>query len=139
MDRNNGLNESANWSEKTILVADDDNASCTLIEGILELTCVKIIYAGNGLQAVNVCKTESIDLILMDLRMPVMDGYKAAKLIGELSPNIPIIAITACVFATDKIQCEKAGFKDFISKPIEINVLMEKIACYLCLSPVAWY
>ena len=74
----------------------------------------------------------------MDLRMPVMDGFRATKLIREFLPNLPIIAVTACAFITDRECCKEVGCTDFISKPIEISNLIEKIASYLCLSPVAW-
>ena len=131
--------EPANWSRKTILVVDDDYSSRTLMEGILDFTQVNIEYAENGLQAVNICKESNIDVILMDLRMPVMDGFKATKLIREFLPDLPIIAVSACAFLTDRERCMEVGCSDYISKPIEINCLIEKIASYLCLSPMAWY
>lgn len=131
--------KSANWSRKTILVVDDDYSSRILIEEILCFTQVNIEYADDGLQAVNICKTSEIDLVLMDLRMPVMDGFMATKLIREFLPNLHIIAISACAFITDRERCKEAGCNDYISKPIEISCLFEKVAHYLCLSPVSWY
>jgi CheY-like chemotaxis protein len=131
--------EPANWSRKTILVVDDDYSSRILIEGILDFTQVNIEYADDGLQAVNICKTSEIDLVLMDLRMPIMDGFRATKLIREFLPNLPIIAVSACAFITDRERCKEVGCNDYISKPIEINRLLEKVANCLCLSPLAWY
>jgi CheY-like chemotaxis protein len=119
-------------------VVDDDYSSRVLIEGILDFTQVHIEYAEDGLQAVNICKTSKIDLVLMDLRMPVMDGFRATKLIREFLPNLPIIAVSACAFITDRELCKEAGCNDYISKPIEISCLVEMVASYLCLSPVVW-
>jgi len=138
MNRNLTEPEPANWSRKTILVVDDDYSSRILIEGILDFTQVNIEYAENGLQAVYTCKTNEIDLVLMDLRMPVMDGFIATKLIREFLPRLPIIAVSACAFLTDRERCKEVGYTDYISKPIGISCLIEKIAIYLCLSPVDW-
>lgn len=138
MNKNLTEPEPANWNRKTILVVDDDYSSRILIEGILDFTQVNIEYADNGLQAVNICKTSKIDLVLMDLRMPIMDGFKATKLIRGFLPNLPIIAVSACAFITDRERCKEVGCTDYISKPIEISCLIEKIASYLCLSPMAW-
>lgn len=139
MNRNLTEPEPANWSRKTILVVDDDYSSRILIEGILDFTLAHIEYAEDGLQAVNICKESNIDVVLMDLRMPFMDGFKATKLIREFLPDLPIIAVSACAFSMDKERCMEVGCSDYISKPIEISCLIEKIASYLCLSPMTWY
>lgn len=138
MNQNLTEHEPANWSRKTILVVDDDYSSRILMEGILDFTKVNIEYAEDGLHAVNFCKKSNIDIVLMDLQMPVMDGFKATKLIREFLPHLPIIAVSACAFSTDKERCMEVGCSDYISKPIEIRCLIEKIASYLYLSPVDW-
>jgi CheY-like chemotaxis protein len=129
----------SDWSRKTILVVDDDYTSRILIEEILDFTQVRIEYADDGLRAVNICKTSEIDLVLMDLRMPFMDGFIATKLIRKFLPNLPIIAVSACAFVTDREHCKEVGFNDYISKPFEINNLIEKIAEGLFFSFIAIY
>ncbi|HEY4785166.1 MAG TPA: response regulator [Bacteroidales bacterium] len=128
----------ANWSNVTILVADDNYTCYILVKEILNETKAKLIYADNGLKAVMMCRTKSIDLIIMDLRMPVLDGYSAVIQIREFLPHIPIIAVSACAMKTDIIRCKQAGFDDYLAKPIEIGVLMNKIACLLHLEKVNW-
>ena len=130
--------ETTNWSRKTILVVDDDDSSRILMEEILEITLVKVRFATNGAEAVQMCKSEYLDLVLMDLHMPVMDGYKATKVIKTILPDLPVIAVSACAFVIDKERCMEAGCIDYISKPIEINRLIEKIAGYLCLDESVW-
>lgn len=122
--------ETTNWSRKTILVVDDDDSSRILMEEILEITLAKVQFATNGFEAINKCKSEFIDLILMDLHMPVMNGYKATKAIKTILPDLPIIAISACAFVTDRERCIEAGCEDYISKPIDIKILLDKIAYY---------
>ena len=126
------------WEKATILLVDDDYTSFLLIEEILVPAKVKLIYASNGLIAVNMCHKGAIDLVLMDLCMPVMDGFEAIKAIRLFLPNIPIIAISACAFKTDLERCKEAGCNDYMSKPIEISKLIEMVADHLCLSPEVW-
>lgn len=126
--------ETTNWSRKTILVVDDDDSSRILMEEILEITLAKVRFATNGAEAIEMCKSEFLDLVLMDLHMPVMDGYKATKAIKTILPDLPIIAISACAFVTDRERCIKAGCEDYISKPIDIKILLDKVAYYLCMT-----
>jgi hypothetical protein len=115
----------------TVLVAEDQDYSFYLIEELLnEMNC-KVIRAKDGLSTVNLCKQDdSIGLVLMDIRMPLLDGYQAAIRIKEFRPNLPIVAQTAC--ASDKEISKYSGvFNDYIVKPISADHLIETIRKFL--------
>jgi CheY-like chemotaxis protein len=101
---------------KTLLVAEDDNNNFHLIKQLLSELNVKIVRACNGIEAVDICKSGlKIDLILMDIKMPLMDGYTAIRKILDHSPEMGIIAQTA--YGDDEERSMEAGCAGFISKP----------------------
>ena len=103
----------------------------TLILKKLKLNC-SILYAENGKEAVDICKANSdIDLVLMDIKMPIMNGFEATKLIKEFRANLTIIAQTAYSTIEDENKAIEFGFNDFISKPIRIDGFREVIEKYL--------
>jgi signal transduction histidine kinase/CheY-like chemotaxis protein len=116
-------------SKKRILVAEDDNLNFYLINSFLSNLNVEIVRALNGKEAVDIFKSLDVDLILMDIRMPVMDGYKAAQLIRELNPEIKIIVQTA--FSNDRSVAIENGCCDFIAKPFNRNQLLSVVSAYL--------
>lgn len=136
---NNEKSSPSKWGNVTILVADDNYTCFILVKEILSETKARLIYADNGLKAVRICQTKDVDLVIMDLRMPVLDGYNATMQIRNLLPLIPIIAVSACALKTDIIRCKQVGFNDYLAKPIEIDVLLNKIACLLHLEKANWY
>jgi CheY-like chemotaxis protein len=102
-----------------------------LLQEHLKLNC-QIIHAINGKDAVEYCKAnEHIDLVLMDLKMPVMNGYEATKLIKEFRPNLPIIAQSAYSSFEDIKEAKDAGCVEFISKPIKKKLLKETLSKYI--------
>ncbi|MBN1118725.1 MAG: response regulator [Bacteroidales bacterium] len=121
-----------NFSDKTILIAEDEKTNFELIKLLLRKTGARLIWAPNGLEAVEIIKgkEEKINLILMDIKMPVMGGYEAFDQIHKLSPDIPVVAITAYAQAGDKSKIIKYGFTNYISKPVNADLLMELI--YQC-------
>jgi len=120
------------WEGKTILIAEDDEANFMLLRKSLEKTNVQIIHAENGKEAVRICKSNpDIDLILMDIRMPVMDGIEATSQIKQLDRNIPIIVQTAFTMSSEKEKSFKAGCDDYISKPINLKELYATIFKYM--------
>ena len=124
--------EQYNWSNRLILIVDDDRASSMLLELIISKTGAKMIFVSNGRCAVDTfLSTHGIDLILMDIKMEGLNGLDATRLIQERDPHVPIIAQTACVIAGDKEKCLQAGCNDYIPKPININELMETMNKYL--------
>ncbi len=111
-----------------ILIAEDDLTSYKYLIRILKNDRISILQAVNGLEAIEIVKTTpDIDLILMDIRMPVLDGIEATKQIKDLKPEIPIIAQTAYAFSSEKERILEAGFNDYITKPIEYDKLLDII------------
>ena len=117
--------------QQTILIAEDEEINYLYLETLLSEK-YKIVHAKNGLEAVEIIKNNlKIDLVLMDLKMPLMNGYKATKELRKLNSNIPIIAQTAYSTKADKEKAISAGCNDFISKPIDIETLFKTIESYL--------
>ncbi len=112
--------------KKTILVAEDNDSNFKLINYLLSDSNTKLLRASNGKEAVRIALAEkNIDLILMDIKMPEMDGYTAVKLIREAKIKIPIIAQTA--YADDAGQAKECGCSSFISKPFDKKTLFKAI------------
>jgi CheY-like chemotaxis protein len=128
----NTLTEVMDWSNKTVLIAEDADDNYFLLSAILKKTKLNLIRAKNGQEAVDICKeNENIDAILMDLSMPLMDGLEATILIKAFNKEIPIIAQTAYAMEADRDRTAKAGCDDYISKPIRRNVLIELLNKYI--------
>ncbi len=127
--QNSGFGE--RWPGKTILIADDVKENYLFLKGILDDTAGNILWAKDGEEAVIYCRQQMIDLILMDIRMPVMDGYEAAKIILDESPNTKIIAQTAFANPEDKKYCLDLGFDEYLKKPIDYENLISVISKYL--------
>jgi len=118
-----------NLSGKTILVAEDIPENIELISIMLKPTHVTILRADNGLNALTMCQENfSIDLVLMDIEMPVMNGFDATREIKKIRAELPVIALTAYAFEKDKKSCEEAGCDGFLSKPILKNELFLKLS-----------
>jgi CheY-like chemotaxis protein len=119
---------SYSWSDKMILVAEDIELNYLYIRELLEPTGASIVRAENGKIAVDFCQNHAnIDMILMDLLMPVMNGYEATRQIKLIRNDIPIIAQTAYAMAEDRKKAWEAGCDDFIAKPIDKEDLLQKI------------
>ncbi|WP_166363290.1 ATP-binding protein [Perlabentimonas gracilis] len=117
-----------NWEGKTIMIAEDAETNYKFLRAMLEKTKAYIIWARNGEEVVSYCHNNSnVDMILMDIQMPVMDGYEATSIIKRQNPSIKIIAQTAYAMPNDNIKCIEAGCNDYISKPINTQLLLEKI------------
>ncbi len=113
---------------KTLLIAEDEDISFMLLEELFSDWGINIIRAINGIEAVEICKSNPhIDLVLMDIKMPEMDGYEATIRIKEFKPNLYIIAQTAYSSEADKEKAFACGCSDFISKPLKQELLLSKI------------
>ncbi len=120
------------WSKETILLAEDEESNSTLIKLILKSSGVNILLAENGFKAVDACKNENaISLVLMDIKMPLMDGLTATRQIKSFRNSLPIIATTAFADINDKKMCFEAGCNDFLSKPFRKEELINMISKYL--------
>lgn len=116
---------------KCILVAEDDEINFVYINVLLKSAQVKILRAVNGQDAISQCKNNpDIDIVLMDLKMPVVNGYLATKEIKQGRKDLPILALTAYSGGEDKKRAIEAGCDEFITKPVKKDVLMEKLANY---------
>ena len=112
----------------TVLVAEDDEVSRYHLEVLLGKYCSKIYFAKTGIEAVKLCRSQTdINLVLMDIKMPDMDGYEAARQIRTFNKTVPIIAQTAYALSGDREKALEAGCNDYISKPINNKVLLHKI------------
>ena len=120
------------FNGKKILVVEDDFSSKFYLNKVLEKSGANVLTADNGKEAVEIIRNNNdISLILMDLQMPVMDGYTAIKLIKEINPAVIIIAQTAYGLMGDKEKILASGFDDYLIKPITYNQLVEKLTKYL--------
>tara|TARA_R110002167_G_scaffold282322_2_gene487603 strand:- start:702 stop:1334 length:633 start_codon:yes stop_codon:yes gene_type:complete len=116
-----------NLTGKIILVAEDNEINRMVVEAMLEPTQANIIFAVNGLEAVEAHKVNSPDVILMDIQMPKMDGIEACRQIKSTHPNTPIIALTANAMSEDVKRYQREGFDGHIAKPVELSILLEKL------------
>ena len=127
--------ETVTFTGKRILVAEDVEINREIIEALLESTGISIDFAENGLQAVEMAISRRYDAVLMDVQMPKMDGLEASRQIRSARPpgsaRLPIIAMTANVFKNDIEECLSAGMDDHIGKPLDTDILLEKLRLYL--------
>jgi PAS domain S-box-containing protein len=120
---------------KTLLVAEDVYANYQLLEAILKKMDFRIMHVENGIEAIEACRNHpEIDLVLMDVKMPEMDGYEATSQIKMLRPGLPVIAVTAYALSGDKEKALKAGCDDYISKPVKAAMLVEVLRRFLTIS-----
>lgn len=111
-----------------ILIAEDNDINAEIVKAMLEGEGFKIVHVKDGEQAVAACAKHLFDFILMDCNMPVMDGIMAASIIrNELKINTPIAALTANAFPEDKKECLNAGMNDFLTKPLDKDLLLSSI------------
>ena len=115
---------------KTILVAEDHDSNYILMTYILKRD-YQFQRAQNGVEAVELANTGNFDLVLMDIKMPLMDGLEATTKIKEAHPDLPIIALTANAFDSDRQLAIKAGCDDFLSKPVNSEKCLSTIAKFI--------
>jgi PAS domain S-box-containing protein len=109
----------------TILVTEDDETSLLLIEEIIEDNSITVLPAANGKEAIEQVKSNvDIDLVLMDLKMPHLDGYEATRQVKQIRPDMPVIAQTAFASNSDRKKALEAGCDEYISKPISRSELI---------------
>ncbi len=120
------------WSAKTILLVEDEDSNYIFMREVLSRTKVNLKWAENGQEAIDILKSgEKVDAILLDIRMPVMDGYETIEKIKEMNLNIPVIAQTAYAMVEDKDKMVAAGFDAYLSKPIQINLLFSTLSRFI--------
>jgi len=112
---------------KTILIAEDIDSNFNLLRAILSRSNVQVIWAKDGKQAVDICRSRNIDLVLMDVKLPVLNGLLATERIKDMYKKLPVIAISAYASEEDKSKALEAGCIDYITKPIKKELLINLI------------
>ncbi len=116
----------------TVLVADDSQTNLEITRSVLTAEGVNVLTARNGKEALEIMEKNHVDLVLMDIQMPEMDGIEATSLIRKnISPFVPVIALTASSLDNDKAKCLNAGMNEFLIKPIRNTELIEVVTRYL--------
>ncbi len=116
------------WPGKKILIVEDDRFSFEFIRVSLRDREVEILHAVDGKQAFSIfSNTEQLDLILLDIQIPSIDGYSLCRMIRETGSEIPIIAQTAFALDGERAKCEAAGCNAYFSKPLDIEKLINTI------------
>lgn len=119
------------WTDKLILVAEDDDMNFEYMKILLDGTNAKVIRAKDGSQALKICSNLNFDVILMDIRLPVMNGIQATKSLREMGIKSPIIAQTAFAMDDDERKCLEAGCNSYLTKPITKEKLFRVISSYM--------
>lgn len=115
---------------KTILIVEDTELNIDLLTQLLE-DDYNLIIARDGAQGVELATEKKPDLILMDISLPVMDGYTATRTIRETQPDVPIIGLSAHAMQGDAERAREAGCNDYLTKPVDEDLLLVKLKEYL--------
>ncbi len=115
------------WKNYTVLVAEDDPLNYRYVELLLSRrTGINIIWAKDGQEAVNICNSnDSIDIVLLDLQLPHLDGIQSLKYIKEIDPYLPVIIQTANSWNSEEENCTKAGCDGFFNKPLDMDQVLD--------------
>lgn len=123
--------EKGQTGKPLVLVAEDDHVNFLYLETVLKMAGCNYIHASNGAEAVKLCEQNpSISFVLMDIKMPVMTGLEATKLIKENYPTLPVIALTAYAQTGDQQRILEAGCDEYYAKPVTPDLLRDLIRKY---------
>ena len=128
MECDNSVNPVGN--RPRLLVAEDNPSNYKLVEVLLRRD-YDLLHAWNGKEAVALFSDSRPDLVLMDSNMPVMDGYEALRGVREIAPDVPVIALTAYAFETDRQRMFQAGFNECLAIPLRADELRTRITALL--------
>lgn len=130
--QSNSSSKVYDWSGKCILIAEDTDCSFLYLKTILRHTNAEILWASSGQEAINLVReNKQIDVVLMDINMPGINGFDATIAIHSIREDLPVIAQTAYVYDNEVELCYASGCIDYIAKPIDKNTLLEKISNFL--------
>jgi len=121
---------SSNTSPK-ILIAEDVESNFLYLKAVLSKLNAIVFWAKNGIEAIEICETNPIDLVLMDLQMPDMNGYEATEILKKKLPHIPIVAQTAFAMSDDREKALEAGCDDYLAKPIKSKDLLTVVEKFI--------
>ncbi len=120
------------WEGKNVLIAEDIMSNYNFLRLLLKKSKVNVLWVENGRDAVDtVLNNDTIDLVLLDINLPLLNGYEVVKQIKVKRPDLPVIAQTAYALGGDREKSLEAGCDDYVSKPISISVLLKKIDAFL--------
>jgi hypothetical protein len=120
------------FTGKTVLIVEDNETSSFYFEAALKKLNATTIWAKNGKEAVELFReNEQINLVLMDLNMPEMDGFEATKMIKKIRPQVPVIVQSAYILSGEENRSFEAGGDEFLAKPIRLNMLVDTITRFL--------
>lgn len=126
------VEDKLDWSNKTILIAEDEEVNFIYLKTALAITNVNVLRAHNGEEAVEMAKINAnVDLILMDIKMPKMNGIEATRAIKSFRSDVTIVAQTAFAMEEDKQNCYAVGVDDFLAKPVRYKLLFDTLGKYL--------
>lgn len=121
-----------NFTGKTILIVEDEEVSQFFFEKSLKKTNANLLFANDGLESIKIVESNAkIDLVLMDIRLPLMNGIEATLKIKQINPDIPIIIQTAYALESAQAEALENGCDDFITKPIQMDTLFSIIHKHL--------
>ncbi len=121
------------WSDKVILIAEDEKINFLFLKAVFKKSGITILEANTGREAIDLCEDgkNQVDIILMDIKMPDIDGLEATRKIKKINPDIAVIAQTAYTFKEDQERAEEAGCDDFLAKPVRPANLLALVDKYL--------
>jgi len=124
--------EQENWKDKIIVIAEDEKINFLFLQAVFKKTGATIFWARNGEEVIRICdKEKNIDIILMDIKMPGIDGYEATRIIKNKYPGITVIVQTAYNLSEDRDKAYEAGCDSFLAKPIKPKNLMATVKKYI--------
>ena len=115
---------------KRVLVAEDNDSNFMLMTYILKRH-YEFTRAHNGQEAVEMVRADRPDIVLMDLKMPIQDGLEATRQLKAEFPDLPVIAVTANAFSTDRVMAMEAGCDEFLTKPVNADLCLRTIAKFI--------
>ncbi len=113
-----------NWEDKVVVIAEDEQINYLFLKAVLKPTKAKVIWTKTGRETIDICNSEKVDIVLMDIKMPDLNGLEATIEIKKNLPNLPIIAQTAYAMEEDEQASMESGCDDYISKPIRPENLL---------------
>lgn len=113
-----------NWENKVVVIAEDEQINYLFLKAVLKPTKAQVIWTKTGRETIDICNTEKVDMVLMDIKMPDLNGLEATMEIKKNQPNLPIIAQTAYAMEEDEQASVESGCDDYISKPIRPDNLL---------------
>lgn len=120
-----------NWENKVVVIAEDEQINYLFLRAVLKPTKAHVIWTKTGRETIDICNTEKVDMVLMDIKMPDLNGLEATIEIKKNLPHLPIIAQTAYAMEEDEQASVESGCDDYISKPIRPDNLLSIMSKFM--------